>query len=504
MKKILINKNVWQTRVAVLRNDKLQDIYFDTHSKEELEKCFFKGKVSKILPGIQTAFVDIGQKKAGFLHISEIDRALATEKTAEFLHVDDFEQNIINKKIKKAISIEKIFTQGEEILVQVIKEPIYEKGAKLTTCFTLPGKFVVLMPNIPQIGISKKIGDREERARLKEILLKCLPKNMGAIIRTTMEGRKAKDLKKDISFLVSSWKSILKKLDQAKIGEKIHEDLRLTLRAIREHFDEDVEALYVDDKYEKNSIQKFVQNFVPEHIDKIKLYQGPPELFEKYEIDKQIEKALSQKVSLKSGGTLIIETTEAMTVIDVNTGKFIGKDNLEDTILKTNLEAAEEIVRQLRLRNIGGLIVIDFIDMASSANKQKLSKLFEKTLKENDKYQSVLLKVSEFGLIQMTRKRSGKTLSQQLTNVCQCCNGYGVTKSIQARSFEILANCKNDILKAKTKRNISLIVPESIFNYLIHNEFKSIIELEKSLRCKIVLEGSKSLQANQYKIEVVK
>ncbi|KKP24279.1 MAG: cytoplasmic axial filament protein (Ribonuclease G) [candidate division TM6 bacterium GW2011_GWF2_28_16] len=504
MKKILINKNVWQTRVAVLQDEKLQDIYFDTHSREELEKCFFKGKVSKLLPGIQTAFVDIGQKKAGFLHISEIDRALATEKTAEFLHVDDSESDIINKKIKKAISIEKIFSQSEDILVQVIKEPIYEKGAKLTTCFTLPGKFVVLMPNIPQIGISKKIEDREERARLKEILLKSLPKNMGAIIRTTMEGRKAKDLKKDISFLISTWKSILKKFDRAKVGEKIHEDLRVTLRAVREHFDEDVEVLYVDDKHEKDSIQKFVRNFVPEHIDKIKLYQSPPGLFEKFEIDKQIDKALSKKVSLRSGGTLIIETTEAMTVIDVNTGKFTGKDNLEETILKTNLEAADEIVQQLRLRNIGGLIVIDFIDMSSAANKLKLSKSFEKTLKERDKYQSVLLKVSEFGLIQMTRKRSGKTLTQQLTNVCTCCNGYGVLKSTQTRSFEILTNCKNDIIKNKLKGSISLTVPENIFDYLIHHEFQSIIELEKSLNCKIVLEGNKNLTANQYKIESVK
>ncbi len=504
MKKILINKNIWQTRVAVLRDDKLQDMYFDTHSKEELEKCFFKGKISKLLPGIQTAFVDIGQKKAGFLHISEIDRALATEKTAEFLHVDDSEQDVIRKQIKKAISIEKIFSQNEEILVQVIKEPIYEKGAKLTTCFTLPGKFVVLMPNIPQIGISKKISDKDERTRLKEILLKCLPQGMGAIIRTTMEGRKAKDLKKDISFLISTWQSIQKKFKRAKVGEKIHEDLRVTLRAIREHFDEDVDILYVDNKQETESIQKFVRNFVPEHIDKVKYYQTPPDLFEKFEIDKQLEKALAKKVSLRSGGTLIIETTEAMTVIDVNTGKFIGKDNLEDTILKTNLEAAEEIVRQLRLRNIGGLIVIDFIDMATSANKLKLSKFLEKTLKERDKYQSVLLKVSEFGLIQMTRKRSGKTLIQQLTNVCPTCNGYGVVKSTETKSFEILTNFKNDLLKNKIKGSISLTVPENIFDYLIHNEFQSIIDLEKLLNCKIVLESDKNLQLSQYKIEKMK
>jgi ribonuclease G len=504
LKKILINKNIWQTRVAILRDNKLQDVYFDTHSREELEKSFIKGKVSKVLPGIQTAFVDIGQKKAGFLHISEIDRALATEKTAEFLHVDDTEQELIQKRVKKAISIDKIFSAGDEILVQVIKEPIYEKGAKLTTCFTLPGKFIVLMPNIPQIGISKKIGDKEERMRLKEILLNNLSDNMGAIIRTTMEGRKAKDLKKDLSFLLSTWKSILKKFKKAKPGEIIHEDLRITLRAIREHFDEDVEILYVDDPKDQSEIKKFVKNFVPEKIDSIKLHQGPPGLFEKFEIDKQIDKALEKKVELKSGGSLIIETTEAMTVVDVNTGKFTGKDNPEETILKTNLEAAEEVVRQLRLRNIGGLIVIDFIDMISSNNRQRLSRHLEKTLKERDKYQSVILKVSEFGLIQMTRKRSGKTLVQQLTNVCTCCNSYGFIRSIQTESFQLLTNFKNEMIRKKIKGSISLTTSQNVFDFLIHKEYDSIIKLEKLLNCKIVLEGDNNLKHYQYKIETVK
>lgn len=504
MKKILINKNIWQTRVAVLRDNKLQDIYFDTHSKDELEKSFIKGKVSKVLPGIQTAFVDIGQKKAGFLHISEIDRALATEKTAEFMHVDDSEQEIIKRKIKKAISIDKIFTAGDEILVQVIKEPIYEKGAKLTTCFTLPGKFIVLMPNIPQIGISKKISNREERTRLKEIILKNLPPKMGAIIRTTMEGRKAKDLKKDLSFLIITWKSILKKFKSAKCGERIHEDLRITLRAIREHFDEDVEILFTDNKKDQTDIQKFVKNFVPEQVNKIKFYKGPPGLFEKFDIDKQIDKALEKKAYLKSGGSLIIETAEAMTVVDVNTGKFTGKNNPEETILKTNLEAAEEVVRQLRLRNIGGLIVIDFIDMASIANRQKLSRLLEKTLKERDKYQSVILKVSEFGLIQMTRKRSGKTLVQQLTHVCPKCNSYGFLRSTQTISFEVLTNFKNEVINKKIKGSISLTTSGNILNHLIHKEFQSIIKLEKLLGCKIILESDNKLQDDQYKIEKVK
>ncbi|MBD3232057.1 Rne/Rng family ribonuclease [Candidatus Dependentiae bacterium] len=505
MKKILINKNFWQTRVAILDQNKLRDVYFDTHTKEDLERCFFKGKVSKVLPGIQTAFVDIGQKKAGFLHISEIDRALATEKTAEFLQVDDTqEQEFLDRKIKSAISIEKILTPGSEILVQVIKEPVYEKGAKLTTCYTLPGKFLVLMPNIPQIGISKKIENKEERMRLREILVKSLPPKMGVIIRTTAEDRKAKDLKRELAFLINIWKSILKKFKKSKCGDKIHEDLPITLRAVRDHLDDDVEAVITDSKEDQKAIYKFVKNFTPEHANKIKFYNSPPPLFDKFDVEKQINKALEKKVPLRSGGSLIIEVTEAMTVVDVNTGKFIGKDNPEETILKTNLEAAEEIVDQLRLRNIGGLIVIDFIDMASHVNRQKLSRNLEKALKERDKFQSVTLKISEFGLVQMTRKRSGKTLIQQLTNTCPTCNANGFIKSDSTISFELLNNVKNEIVRQNIHGNIILTVPERVFEYLVHNEYQSLLKLEKKLQIKIILEGDRKLKETQFNIEKAK
>jgi ribonuclease G len=491
VKKILINREAWQTRVAVLSNDKLQDIYYDTNSKEDLERCYFKGKVSKILPGIQTAFVDIGQSKAGFLHITEIDRALATEKVIEHLQDgDDSKDEFSIKEIKSSIDISKIFTEGSDVLVQVIKEPISEKGAKLTTCFTIPGKFVVLMPNIPQIGVSKKIETREERARLKEILTLYLPKGMGAIVRTTAENRSAADLQKDVAFLVSTWKSILKKYAKAASCEKIFTDLPLPIRVMRDHLDEDVEMVVIDNKEEQESVYKFVKNLTPEFVNKIRFYQGPPTLFDRFDVDQQIEKALQKKVQLKSGGSLVIETTEAMTVIDVNTGKFTGHSNLEETILKTNLEAADEVVTQLRLRNIGGLIVIDFIDMNSGSNRQKLSKFLEKTLKERDKFQSVALKVSEFGIVQMTRKRSGKMLTQQLTNVCTSCNGCGFVKSLSSNAFGSLKKCKEDSVRLNIKGAVVLTTSLRVFDYLIQQEFHSILQLEKELSCKIILESN--------------
>ena len=503
MKKILINREAWQTRVAVLSNDKLQDIYYDTGSKEDLERCYFKGRVSKVLPGIQTAFVDIGQSKAGFLHITEIDRALATEKVIEHLQdSDDNKDEFSMKEIKSSIDISKIFSEGSDVLVQVIKEPISEKGAKLTTCFTLPGKFVVLMPNIPQIGVSKKIESRDERNRLKEILSLYLPKGMGAIVRTTAENRSAADLRKDIAFLVSTWKSILKKYAKASACEKIYTDLPLSLRAMRDHLDEEVEMVIIDNKEEQESVYRFVKNLTPEFINKIRYYQGPPTLFDRFDVDQQIEKALQKKVALKSGGSLVIETTEAMTVIDVNTGKFTGSGSLEETILKTNLEAAEEIVTQLRLRNIGGLIVIDFIDMSSGSSRQKLSKFLEKTLKERDKFQSVALKISEFGIVQMTRKRSGKTLTQQLTNICTHCYGNGFIKSISTNAFAILKKSKEDIIRLNLKGSIVLTTAHRVFDYLIHQEYKSILQLEKELNCKIILESNELYEDGQSNVAV--
>ncbi|MFH1832017.1 MAG: Rne/Rng family ribonuclease [bacterium] len=499
MKKILINKEVWQTRVAILSDDRLQDIYFDTPSKENLERCFFKGKVSKVLPGIQTAFVDIGKSKAGFLHITEVDRALATEKVLEFLQVDE-EDDISEREIKTSLDIGKIFTENDSILVQVIKEPIHEKGAKLTTCYTLPGKFIVLMPNIPQIGISRKIEDKTERTRLKELVTQCIPNGMGAIVRTTAENRTKNDIERDLGYLIDTWNTIQKKYKRAETGELLYEDLPLSVRVIRDHLDEDVESVIIDDTETQNNVHKFIKSFTPELAHKIRFYEGPPSLFQRFNVEEQIEKALQKKVSLKSGGTLIIESTEAMSVVDVNTGKFIGSDNLEDTILKTNLEAADEIVTQLRLRNIGGLIVIDFIDMSSSTNRQKLSRFLEKKLKEKDKYQSVTLKISEFGIIQMTRKRSGKTLMQQLTNVCPTCSSCGFIKSVSTQSFEILRKAKEEVIRHGMQGSIIFSVSLKVFDYLIHHEYHAILEFEKKLKCKVILESNEKLEGLQFHV----
>ncbi len=500
MKKILINENPWQTRIAITTDGQLQNVYFTGHTENPLERAFFKGVVTKVLPGIQTAFVDIGQEKAGFLHISEIDRDLAIEKISKHSQLDD-EEAPAPRIRREQIDISKIFKEGDQILVQVSKEPVYEKGAKLSTCFTLPGRFIVLMPNIPRIGVSKKIEDRDERSRLKNIVKTALPEGMGAIIRTTSESRQEHEIVKDINFLLETWQHIQDLFKKADPKEKIYQDIELPLQIVRDHLDDDVEQVITDNKEGLNKIYKFVKSVASEYSQRIKLYEGPSPLFEHFNIEKQIEAALEKKVSLKSGGSLIIETTEAMTVVDVNTGKFTGKKNLEETILATNLEAAQEVVRQLRLRNIGGLIVIDFIDMTSGANKQKLFKFFEKTLREKDKFQSVVLKISEFGLVQMTRKRSGITLLQQMMQKCVSCKGLGYVKSTETECHLLLRQVQEKLKDHKNGNDVAIRVNADIFNHLTSVEYDAILSLEKMFKCKITLISDKNLSISQFKIE---
>jgi len=503
IKKIIISDHPWQTRIAVTRNEKVQNIYFASHAIETLERVYIKGIITKVLPGIQTAFVDIGQERAGFLHISEIDRELALKRIGK--HSDELSDREIKKPKRRtgqSLDIAKILKEGEPILVQVSKEPIYEKGAKLTTRFTLPGRFIVLMPNIPRIGVSKKVESREERARLKELIQKNLPKGMGAIIRTTSENQKEKDIVRDIKYLIKTWQNIQKKFKQAEPKERLHEDLPLALQVVRDHLDDDVDEIIINDRKTQKEVYRFIKNIAPEHTFKVKIHKEPPPVFSLYNIEEQIENGLNKKVELKSGGSLIIETTEAMTVIDVNTGKFVGKKSMQDTILKTNLEAAEETVRQLRFRNIGGLIVIDFIDMKSPAHRQQLIRFFEKTLKERDKFQSVVLKVSEFGLVQMTRKRSGKTLMQQLTHDCTTCKGSGVVKSIKTDCYAIMEQILNDFLTKKNLRgNIEIKLNPVQLDHITNVEYDSILQLEKEFKSQITLSSMASLSTSRYKIE---
>lgn len=505
MKKILINFNPWETRVAIVRDGSLENLFLGQTTDTELERSFFKGKIIKVLPGIQTAFVDIGQERAGFLHISEIDHDLALTRIMGSDYVEDTKEGSEEFKPKvsaEKLNIAKILKEGEDLLVQVSKEPVDEKGAKLKTCFTLPGRFVVLTPNIPRIGVSKKIEDRNERVRLKEFITQHLPQGMGAVIRTNAQSKSETEIQKDLNVLVADWNNILNAYNKATPKTKIYEDVNLSLQVIRDHLDEEVDEIVTDNKQNFDEIYKYLAKVAPDFKNKITLNSDTADLFEKYNIDRQTKEALEKKVLLKSGGSIIIETTEALTVIDVNTGKFIGKGNLEETILKTNLEAAKEIVLQLKLRNIGGLIVIDFIDMSNQKNRSKLVTFFEQTLKELDKFQSVVLQVSEFGIVQMTRKRSGKTLMRQLTDVCYCCHGLGRLPSVRAESYKILRTLRLQ-LQQKMFQNPKLMIEinQAVFDFISSIEFNSILELEREFDCSITLISNNHIERHTFKIK---
>jgi len=507
MKKILINQNPWETRVAIIRDNKLENLFLGQVTDIELERAFFKGRVLKVLPGIQTAFVDIGQERAGFLHISEIDHDLALSRVIEadsldeLKDVDDEQQAPKPRASSERADISKILHEGQELLVQVSKEPVDEKGAKLKTCFTLPGRFIVLTPNIPRIGVSKKIEDRTERVRLKELLVKHLPEGMGAVIRTNAEGKTEEEIHKDLSFLITDWNSITSGYIKAAPKTKLHEDVDISLQVVRDHLDAEIDEIITDNARNQDAIYNYLSKVAPEFKYKIKLYAESGDLFERYDIDRQVASALDKKVMLKSGGSIIIETTEALTVIDVNTGKFTGKGNLEETILKINTESAREIVLQLKLRNIGGLIVIDFIDMSNQKNRLKLVSYFEQTLKELDKFQSVVLQVSEFGIVQMTRKRSGKSLMRLLTDLCHCCSGLGRLPAVRAESYEVLRKVKVFLGQKKDHKHYLFEVNKAVFDFIASSEFNSILELEKLFSCTLTLVSNDKINRHDFRLK---
>jgi len=510
MKKIVINHTLWQTRIAIVRDDnKLQNMYFDSHTNNVLERSFFKGVIIKILPGLQTAFVDIGEGRAGFLHISEIDRTLALkrmgkrdeEMEVEEEDIEEDEDETSKTQASCPLNITKIFHEGEHVLVQVSKEPVYEKGPKLTTCFTLPGRFIVLMPNIPRIGVSKKIEDQDERLRLRTLFRELLPKGMGAIIRTPSEGRKEEELKNEVNFFLAQWEEIQKGFKEVAPKTLIHRDIDMALQSVRDNLDNDVEMVICDDKEIQSKLYKFIKRIAPEHAQKVSLYTETGNAFDLYNIEKQLQSALEKKVILKSGGSLIIETTEAMTVVDVNTGRYIGSKNLEETLFNTNIEAAEEVVRQLRLRNIGGIIVIDFIDMMDASHRAQVYRYMERMLREKDKFQSVVLKISEFGLVQMTRKRTGKTLSQQMMETCPMCRGLGVVSSVKNEAYRALRILYEGLIRGVYGPTIHVSVHKDVFHYLVEHEYDSLLLVEKMYGKKVVLAANEGVSFSFFSIQ---
>ncbi|MBF7083705.1 Rne/Rng family ribonuclease [Desulfallas sp. Bu1-1] len=422
-KEILINVGEEETRVAVLENKVLVEMYIERSPNQRLVGNIFKGRVENVLPGMQAAFVDIGLEKNAFLYVEDAIPA----------RTPDSGQNQGNSTM--ATNICDILKHGQELIVQIVKEPIGTKGARVTTHITLPGRYLVLMPTVDYIGISRRIEDERERDRLRGMAARIKPEGMGVIVRTVAEGVDEDELRLDINMLTGLWRKIVNRSNHGPVPNLLHRDLELVQRILRDTFTEDVDRLIIDSRYEYEKILDLLDILGPRLKVKVFLEERN-NLFVENNIDAELEKALKRKVWLKCGGYIVIDQAEALTAVDVNTGKYVGSTNLEDTVLKTNLEAAVEIARQLRLRNIGGIIIVDFIDMSREEHRQQVLEVLEEEIRK-DKTKTNILGITQLGLVEMTRKKVRPSLAEVLQKTCPYCEGRGKVLSEETVGINI-------------------------------------------------------------------
>ena len=493
---ILINAALQEIRVALLENGQVVEFYVERKRDTSLVGNIYKGRVMKILPGMQSAFIDIGLERAAFLYVADIRTDL---DYAPFLEEGDKDDSLelVSQKGKVDLPIEELIQPGQEILVHVSKDPIGSKGARVTSYITMPGRYLVLMPNVEHIGISRRIADEEERTRLKSIAEAIKPKNYGLIIRTASEGCSEEELKNDLEFLIKIWENIQIKKDKAAAPALLYSDLDLVFRSVRDLLTQNVERLVIDSPEEYERIKEFVKMYFPKLLDKIVLYEGQDQIFDAFGIELDIARAIGRKVWLKSGCYIVIDQTEAMTVIDVNTGKFVGKEDLEDTILKTNLEAVKEIAYQIRLRNLGGIIIVDFIDMELPENRDKVFNAFTEAMKK-DRAKNTILHISELGLIQMTRKRVRESIGRILCEQCSYCEGKGFVKSPLTLCYEIFRKITKLAMHGAQK--IVVTANPSVAELLFDEERLSLEEIENRYGVKVIVKESTNLHQENYEI----
>jgi ribonuclease G len=479
---ILINITPPETRVAVIENGVVQEILIERVRSRGLVGNIYKGKVSRILPGMQAAFIDAGLDRAAFLHASDIQ----------------------SKLDPKPENIEELLRDGQEIVVQVVKDPLGTKGARLTTNISIPSRYMVFMPSLENVGVSQKIEDETERQRLRDTLGSYISEkkiNGSFIARTAAENISESALQADMKFLARLWDSIQSRIAESKAPARLHEDLPLAIRAFRDLIGPEVERVRLDSKSTYDKAMDFVNKFIPEITDKIEYYPGERPIFDLYSVEDEIQKALQRKVELKSGGHLVIDQTEAMTTIDVNTGAFVGHRNLEETIFKTNLEAAQAICRQLRLRNLGGIIIIDFIDMSDEEHKRQVLRALEKCL-SHDHAKTQVSEVSSLGLVQMTRKRTRESLEHILCRPCHCCNGRGTLKSAETACYEIFREIIREARQFDVEE-LLVLASQEVVDRLLDEESHNLAELEEFIGKPIRLQAESLYTPEQYDVVLI-
>ncbi|HBQ18996.1 MAG TPA: Rne/Rng family ribonuclease [Myxococcales bacterium] len=448
---IVISVDVGETRVALIEDGILAELYVERERDRSPVGSIYLGKVTRVLPGMQAAFVDIGLDRAAFLHVEDV---IPTTDLDRLANKDDDDNGNDNSngaakkkrgRVTRKTPIRDVLKEGQQIVVQVSKGPISTKGARVTSHVSLPGRYVVYMPTIEHVGVSKRIGNDRERRRLREVIDSCKPPSGGLIVRTVAAGLTKGGLKADVGYLVKTWDDILEKQKKLRRAPtSLYAELDIVCRTARDMFTESVRKIIIDDAEEYGRLKKFVEDFMPERAGDVELYEGGDPIMDAFGLEDEIARALSRKVPLPSGGYLIIDQAEALTAIDVNTGRFTGKGkDVEETIFQTNLEAVKEIGYQLRFRNIGGLIVLDFIDMERSSHREKVYRALLKELKK-DKSKTTAVRISELGLVEMTRKRTRESLGRTLYEPCFFCDGTGQLMSKTTVCHEILRQIRRE------------------------------------------------------------
>jgi ribonuclease G len=503
---LVINADGPETRVALIENGQVAEIYIERRRERGIVGNIYKGRVLRVLPGMQAAFVDIGTDKAGFLYVGDV-RGAPEDVKSLFVDEDDEHRERRERKVRvqgggdegpRGARIEDLLKAGQEVMVQVAKAPIGTKGSRCTSYISLPGRNLVFMPTVDHVGISRRIGSDKERKRLRGIVDSMRPPGTGFIVRTVAESVSETELRSDMEFLIKLWNSILKKSEGARAPALLYNDLDLLLRTVRDLFTQDVEKLIIDSRQEHERLLKFTGAFMPEYVHRIELYEGRDPIFDGFGIEAELDRALERKVYLKSGGSLIVDQGEALTTIDVNTGRFVGKRNLEETITKTNLEACKEVTDQLRLRNIGGIIIIDFIDMDKEANQEKVTKAFAEAIRR-DRAKTNISKLSELGLVEMTRKRTSESLGRMLTEPCHYCEGKGYLKSKITVCYEILRQIRREGSHYKEDTLVVNVHPE-IAELLASTDAQYLEDLEKRLQKKISIKPRERFHIERYEI----
>ena len=503
---IIINSTPQQIRVALLEGGQVAEVNIERRKHRGIVGNIYKGRVSKVLPGMQAAFVNIGLKKDAFLYVTDVydnleedEEEEEAEEEAEASEAPQQQQRR-KRSYRRRPLIQELLKRDQEVLVQVAKEPLGTKGARVTCHISLPGRYIVFMPTVDHVGVSRRIPSQGERSRLRKVLKSLKPAGGGFIVRTAGEGRDEDDLKSDIDFLTRLWDTVRKKSETRRAPSLVHEDLNLVLRTVRDLFTNNVEKFVLDSEEEYQRVVEFTEATMPHLVERIRVFVKDIPVFDHYGIEAELEKALQRKVWLKSGGYLIIDKTEALVAIDVNTGKFVGRKNLEDTISRTNVEAAVEVARQVRLRDLGGIIIIDFIDMENEENKRRVVSTLERELTA-DRARTNVLELTELGLVQMTRKRVRESLKQLLYQPCPYCKGLGIIKSEETICYEIQGALQR-LVSTTENGGITVRAHPSITKMLKGEEREIINSVATAYKRQIKLQDDKGLHQEQFQVNV--